>query len=253
MGNSLLKKCLYSLLNTAAFLLSFLTFVIPAFIAYYLSKPFCKEPERNFQKVANFMLSAYIKLSPGYSVKPVLGNFLDEGAIYLCTHQSKLDFPILATLVKSYMTPTNVRVDKYPIIAKGANLMGVRYLDIADASSLYIVFEQMRSHLDQGKNLLIFAEGSRHTGEKLNKFKGGAFALAKQLNCPIVPVIIEGTGKIYPKGASCYATSQHVEVVVSLLEPLRAEDFESEGYMKRHAQKVMQQEKDRLCATYFSS
>jgi 1-acyl-sn-glycerol-3-phosphate acyltransferase len=55
---------------------------------------------------------------------------------------------------------------------------------------------------DLGITMVIFAEGTRGTDDKLlGEFKKGAFILAAQLGLPILPITIIGTDKLQPKGS----------------------------------------------------
>ena len=58
---------------------------------------------------------------------------------------------------------------------------------------------QMRYWLRLGMPVLIFPEGKMNTSSKvLQPFHQGAFLLAKELNLPIVPLVIEGTKEVLP-------------------------------------------------------
>jgi len=50
-------------------------------------------------------------------------------------------------------------------------------------------------------NLIFFAEGTRTRDGRLKPFKKGAFAIAKEMRLPIVPVAITGTFAALPKGS----------------------------------------------------
>ncbi len=52
--------------------------------------------------------------------------------------------------------------------------------------------------LDEGRSLCVFPEGSRQRPGRFGDYKMGAFFMAKQFNLPILPVSIEGTGKVLP-------------------------------------------------------
>jgi 1-acyl-sn-glycerol-3-phosphate acyltransferase len=60
--------------------------------------------------------------------------------------------------------------------------------------------ELAKSLIDEGWSLLIYPEGGRSKDGWGQPFRGGAAFLAKRCGVPVVPVHIEGTGKILPKG-----------------------------------------------------
>ncbi len=49
-------------------------------------------------------------------------------------------------------------------------------------------------------SLMMFPEGSRTRNGKLMPFKKGAFALADEMHIPVVPMTINGSYAILPKG-----------------------------------------------------
>jgi long-chain acyl-CoA synthetase len=55
--------------------------------------------------------------------------------------------------------------------------------------------QQMSYVLRQGKNVIIFPEGTRSRDNELKQFKETFAILSKELNIPIVPVIIKGSEK----------------------------------------------------------
>lgn len=54
--------------------------------------------------------------------------------------------------------------------------------------------------LGDGRNLLIFPEGGRSPDGWSRKHRPGAAFLAKQSKAPVVPVYLDGTGTVLPKG-----------------------------------------------------
>ena len=58
-----------------------------------------------------------------------------------------------------------------------------------------------RAALQAGRILLVFPEGTRGAPEELGALKGGIARLAEDCALPIVPVYVQGAGRILPKGA----------------------------------------------------
>ncbi len=56
--------------------------------------------------------------------------------------------------------------------------------------------------IDDGHSLLIFPEGGRSPDGWGQPFRGGAAYLALRCDVPVVPVHVQGTGRILPKGRS---------------------------------------------------
>jgi 1-acyl-sn-glycerol-3-phosphate acyltransferase len=64
-----------------------------------------------------------------------------------------------------------------------------------------------------GGQVLLFAEGTRTRDGKLLPFKRGAFALAAKSGVPLIPVTINGSFKILPKGSFDIRPSR-IEVII---------------------------------------
>lgn len=58
-----------------------------------------------------------------------------------------------------------------------------------------------RAALQEGKILIVFPEGTRGRPEELGALKSGITKLARDARAPIVPVYLQGAGRILPKGA----------------------------------------------------
>ncbi|MFQ5803036.1 MAG: lysophospholipid acyltransferase family protein [Candidatus Methylomirabilales bacterium] len=54
--------------------------------------------------------------------------------------------------------------------------------------------------LDQGEVLLVFPEGTRGDGLALREAEEGIGLLAARARCPVVPVHVQGTDKVLPRG-----------------------------------------------------
>jgi 1-acyl-sn-glycerol-3-phosphate acyltransferase len=61
--------------------------------------------------------------------------------------------------------------------------------------------EIMSDLVKSGKSIIIFPEGSRGTPGKLQKFKKGiGYVVQRNRNTPVIPVYMDGIGRILPKG-----------------------------------------------------
>ncbi|HEY1087571.1 MAG TPA: lysophospholipid acyltransferase family protein [Archangium sp.] len=122
--------------------------------------------------------------------------------IFISNHQSTIDIPVLFTGI-----PWNTRfvakkalkyvpmlgwymwAAKFIFVDRGNHREAVRSLDEAG--------EQIRG----GIRIMVFPEGTRSDVLTVRPFKKGPFALAMKARVPIVPVAIEGSGKLMPKNS----------------------------------------------------
>lgn len=71
--------------------------------------------------------------------------------------------------------------------------------------------------VDRGVSLLVFPEGARTPDGNLLPFQGGLAVMVKELDIPVVPVVIKGLEGVLPRGA---VWPKRGRVVVSFGEPL---------------------------------
>jgi 1-acyl-sn-glycerol-3-phosphate acyltransferase len=81
--------------------------------------------------------------------------------------------------------------------------------------------EHVAELVNRGHTVIVFPEGTRSSDGRLQRLRQGIGLLATQLRVPIVPVGIEGTHEILPKGATCPTHRRRRNVVVRFGTPLR--------------------------------
>jgi len=74
-------------------------------------------------------------------------------------------------------------------------------------------FEKMKAVLRKGMHMSIYPEGTRNrTSEPLKKFHDGAFKLATDTGCSIIPAIMFNTKKVLPMGKPFYFWPHKLEI-----------------------------------------
>lgn len=81
-----------------------------------------------------------------------------------------------------------------------------------DRHSARSAFRKARSVLDEGYSLLIYPEGTRTAPFQRHEFKRGFAMLACESGLPVVPIYIQGSYEMLPKGA-CWPHPAHVTIV----------------------------------------
>jgi 1-acyl-sn-glycerol-3-phosphate acyltransferase len=87
--------------------------------------------------------------------------------------------------------------------------------------------------LRQGSPLLIFPEGTRSDTGRLQAFKDGAFKLAAEAACPVIPVAITGTAESLPKRG--LVMRNRMDARVTVLEPLDPAAFATPADLREAA------------------
>ena len=96
--------------------------------------------------------------------------------------------------------------------------------------------------LGRGASVAIFPEGTRSKTGEINRFKMGAFNLAKEANVEILPIVMTGTNTMFRKGWLVNWTNH---VAIRVLKPISVEEVAATD-VKEMAQKVREQMVDEL-------
>jgi len=122
--------------------------------------------------------------------------------VFMSNHQSYFD--ILALLAsmpagfKFIVKQELMRIPFFGFAMKGAGYIGIERKDHRKAiKSMDRAAEKIKS----GVSVLIFPEGTRGTDGRLQEFKRGGFMLALKSGCDIVPVTINNSYRIVPRGS----------------------------------------------------
>jgi long-chain acyl-CoA synthetase len=78
--------------------------------------------------------------------------------------------------------------------------------------------QKMAAVLKKGKNIIIFPEGTRSINGQLGQYKKTFAILSRELNIPVVPVVIDGSHKALPVGA--WFPRPFRKVSVKFLQPV---------------------------------
>jgi long-chain acyl-CoA synthetase len=150
-----------------------------------------------------------------------------EGPALICpNHASHLDAPVVRAAL-----PATMR-DHSAIAAAADYWFGGRVVGSAVGLALGAIpfgrtsdvrasLEHVAELVNRGHTVIVFPEGTRSTDGRLQPLRQGIGLLATQLHVPIVPVDIEGTYDILPKGARVPTHQRRRSVVVRFGPPLR--------------------------------
>ena len=130
-------------------------------------------------------------------------------------HLSYLDGMFVASAISSKMLRNSFFYTK----AKHVKSNWMR--KFADHNNIIVVdvnqdlkqsIQALAKALKSGKNIVIFPEGTRSESGEIGDFKKTFAILSKELNIPIVPVVINGSYDILPKGAKFLKPFKKVSV-----------------------------------------
>ena len=145
-----------------------------------------------------------------------------ENFIFYPNHQGLFDVLAMIESCPRFFAVVNKKeVTNIPLLKQVFHIMGAYAIDREDIRQSMGVINRVAEDVKNGKNLLIFAEGTRSKqGNKPQEFKGGSFKSAYKAKCPIVPVALMNA--FIPFDGN---TIEKVTVKVIYLEPIPYEEY----------------------------
>lgn len=146
----------------------------------------------------------------------------EDGFVMFPNHQGLFD--VLA-FAESSQRPFTVVMKKevahVPFLKQVFAVMRAKAIDREDVKQAMKVILEMAKEVQEGRNYIIFAEGTRSkNGNEVQDFKGGSFKSAMKAKCPIVPVAIIDAYKPFD-----IHSIKPVTVQVHYLKPLYYEEY----------------------------
>ena len=129
---------------------------------------------------------------------------IDPGRSYVvvANHLSALD--IIACLLA---VPLPIRflakkeLFRVPVLAQGMRMVGIIEVDREARGAIHSeVNRQSRELIENGRSLIIYAEGTRPRNGVMKPFKKGAFTMAISAGLPVLPMSIHGSYEAWPPG-----------------------------------------------------
>lgn len=146
-------------------------------------------------------------------------------AVIVANHSSHLDILVLFGLLRTFKWVSKIENFKLPIIGWTMKINGYPGVKRGDRASVVEMMQACGEWLKAGVPVLIFPEGTRSMDGKMRYFKDGAFQLAIEHGCPIIPVAVHGTADVLPKNG--FILGPRMRARVEVLEPLSPEHFET--------------------------
>ena len=146
----------------------------------------------------------------------------ENGFMFYPNHQGLYD--VLAIL-EACPTPFSVvakkEVGNVPFLRQVFTCMKAYIMDREDIRQSMQIILNVAKEVKNGRNYLIFAEGTRSkNGNHPQEFKGGSFKAAMKAKCPIVPVALIDSDKAFDTGSA-----KMLDVQVHFLKPMHYEEY----------------------------
>lgn len=146
----------------------------------------------------------------------------ENGYVLFPNHQGLFDALVLLETNKQPITfVMKKEIENQWFIKKMIKLLQAQIIDRDDIRQSMGVINTMTKEVKEGRNYVIFAEGTRsRKGNELLDFKGGSFKSAVNAKCPIIPVAIMDSYKVFDSKSIKKAT-----VRMAYLKPIYPEEY----------------------------
>jgi len=141
-----------------------------------------------------------------------------RNAIVLANHRSLLDIPTMVGAIPRLRFVAKRELGRIPIFGWALLLSEHVLIDRKNRSSAVEALQEMAEVFGTGRNVMVFAEGTRARGERLLPLKKGGFHLAIDTGLPLLPVSIEGNQHTLPKGSLLLRPGRVRVVIHPLIE-----------------------------------
>jgi 1-acyl-sn-glycerol-3-phosphate acyltransferase len=159
---------------------------------------------------------------------------LPEGpVIFMSNHQSNFDiFSLLAAMPRQIHWIAKKELFEIPFFGHSMRRGGYIPLDRSDGRKALQSMDEAAATIHQGKSVVLFPEGTRTPDGSLLPFKRGGFILARKAAVPVVPVTINGSGRINPANQiRLYSGNIHITLHPPLVAPPELRRSEAETWM----------------------
>ncbi|MBN1382135.1 MAG: 1-acyl-sn-glycerol-3-phosphate acyltransferase [Deltaproteobacteria bacterium] len=163
--------------------------------------------------------------------------------IIITNHQSLFDILALVTkLGIQFRWVIKKEVLKIPLFGYALWAAKNIFIDRSDRRQAIGSMKHGLERLPGGASVMVFAEGTRSPDGEIHPFKKGGFVMAVDNRLPILPVTINGSRKVLPKGDTS-STPGPIEVVV-------ADPIDTANYTHDNLEELIRQTRDTVIANF---
>lgn len=166
-----------------------------------------------------------------------------QSYVIISNHQSQYDIlALVTTLGIQFRWFIKKEVLKVPIFGYGLYAARNIYIDRTNTAKAIESIDKGMARLPRGASVMVFAEGTRSTDGRIQEFKKGGFMAAIIRKIPILPVTVNGSRRIVPKG-SLVVKPGKIQVVVG-------DPIETGGYTTATVQELIDKTRRTIMANF---
>ncbi len=147
----------------------------------------------------------------------------ENGFIMYGNHQGLFDVVALVNACKKPLSAVyKHEIKDVPFVKQVAACTFSYPMDRSDDRQSLKIIQNVTRDVMNGSNFVIFPEGTRSkNGNNMIEFHGGSFRAAIKAKCPVVPMVMVDTYKVFDNKSSDMVTCQ-----IHFLPPVQPEEFE---------------------------
>ncbi|OUR99673.1 hypothetical protein A9Q84_01220 [Halobacteriovorax marinus] len=234
--------------------LSLLLFILLGIIVFLIASPFffffgiLGQFSLTFLNIFYFVLrsaiSIYISLS-GISFDLLdleeLNKLKGQKVVLMANHRSHLDMFIFLANVFSLRAAANSYIFRVPVLGLIMRLSKHFEMEKGDVEKLEKAKLEISSAIKYKHRVLFFPEMTRCplNFQGIQKFRLIPFQLARDEGVKIVPIVLYGTDKVWPRGTSAMFTENKLKV--KALKPIDTSEFRTSMELSKYTKRVMEE------------
>jgi 1-acyl-sn-glycerol-3-phosphate acyltransferase len=166
----------------------------------------------------------------------------DGPVIFMSNHQSNFDIlSLLAAMPRQIHWIAKKELFEIPVFGPSMRRGGYIPLDRSDGRKALQSMDEAAATIHQGKSVVLFPEGTRTEDGNLLPFKRGGFILARKAAVPVIPVTINGSGRVNPAGQiRLYSGNINLTLHPPLVAPPELRRSEAENWMMEAVRKQIE-------------
>lgn len=123
-----------------------------------------------------------------------------QSYVFVANHQGAFDiFLVYGFLRRNFKWMMKRQLLKIPFVGTACKMSHQILVDKRGPSRIRETYETARRTLSSGMSVMVFPEGARTFTGHMGLFRKGAFALADELQLPVVPLTINGSFEVMPR------------------------------------------------------
>jgi 1-acyl-sn-glycerol-3-phosphate acyltransferase len=164
------------------------------------------------ERFVNAYCHEYLSLWPGWRASVRSLHATPAPCVLVANHQSMADILALMGLPFSFYFVSKASLFSVPLIGSMMKVLGHVPLVRGSTESTRSMMERCETLLRAGERVLLFPEGTYAPMPKRLPFRRGAFALAKKLGVPVVPVTIRGAYELVPHDGPVFSATADIQI-----------------------------------------